>query len=58
MFRNEPAEVADAFATLLEGAYGGAFDRVVFPVYDRSKGQRTLQAFRERLGAAGQRGGA
>jgi uncharacterized protein (TIGR02452 family) len=48
VFRNDPAEVADVFGRALdEPAFSGAFDRVVFAVYDRTAGQTTLAAFRE-----------
>jgi uncharacterized protein (TIGR02452 family) len=50
VFRNEPAVVADVFANLLDGPMGGAFERVVFAIYDRSKSRSTWSAFRERLG--------
>jgi uncharacterized protein (TIGR02452 family) len=52
VFRNDPRAVADVFATLLTSAtFAGAFDRAVFPIYDRSAEKRTLQAFEERLRA-------
>lgn len=51
VFRNDPAEVAATFARLLRGAYAGAFERVVFGVYDRSRDKATLHAF-ERAFAA------
>jgi len=51
VFRNDPAHVAGVFADLLTGpALAGAFDRVVFAVYDRSAGRATLRAFQDRLG--------
>jgi uncharacterized protein (TIGR02452 family) len=51
VFRNDPAHVAGVFADLLEGpAFAGAFDRVVFAVYDRSAARATLRAFQDRLG--------
>jgi len=50
VFRNIPALVADAFGTWLESTtFAGAFDRVVFAVYDRSEQQTTLAAFRQRF---------
>ncbi len=51
VFRNEPALVADAFARLLlpPGGFAGAFDRVVFAIYDRSPGGSVCQAFSQRL---------
>lgn len=51
VFRNDPSEVAATFARLLRGAYAGAFERVVFGVYDRSRDKATLHAF-ERAFAA------
>jgi uncharacterized protein (TIGR02452 family) len=51
VFRNDPEIVADAFGVWLEGPrFRGSFERVVFAVYDRTRGQRTLGAFRARLG--------
>jgi uncharacterized protein (TIGR02452 family) len=53
VFRNDPREVAAAFAHWLQhDSFRGAFDRVVFAVYDRGKGQPNLRAFQERFGAA------
>jgi uncharacterized protein (TIGR02452 family) len=49
VFRNEPRDVADTFARLLLGPYRGAFDRAIFPVYDRTRERTTLRAFQERL---------
>jgi uncharacterized protein (TIGR02452 family) len=50
VFRNDPALVADAFGRWLESArFAGAFDRVVFAIYDRSREQTTLSAFRHRF---------
>ncbi|MFF8841834.1 TIGR02452 family protein [Streptomyces sp. NPDC015127] len=48
VFRNDPAEVAGAFRTLLGpgGRFGGHFDEAVFAVLDRTAGERTLGAFR------------
>jgi uncharacterized protein (TIGR02452 family) len=52
-FRNDPVMVADVFARLLESdPWRSAFTLVVFAVYDRSKSQANLRAFRERLGPA------
>jgi uncharacterized protein (TIGR02452 family) len=52
VFRNSPADVARAFATHLgAGArFAGAFGRVVFAVYDRSRDRATLAAFRTFFG--------
>jgi uncharacterized protein (TIGR02452 family) len=53
VFRNDPRQVADAFALGLEdGAFAGAFDRVVFAIWERNPDRPTLRAFAERLGAA------
>ena len=50
VFRNDPVEVADVFAgALADPAFGGAFDRVVFAIYDRTSGQQTLSTFRARF---------
>ncbi|MEU9125889.1 TIGR02452 family protein [Streptomyces sp. NPDC048506] len=49
VFRNEPADVAGAFATALlgTGRFAGWFDRVVFAVLDRQEDSPTRAAFRE-----------
>jgi uncharacterized protein (TIGR02452 family) len=53
VFRNDPREVADAFALGLgDAAFAGAFDRVVLAIWERSPDRPTLRAFAERLGAA------
>ncbi|WP_339168754.1 TIGR02452 family protein [Paenibacillus sp. FSL R5-0341] len=50
VFRNEPAVVAKYFHDVLVGeGFKDSFERVVFAVYDRSAGQRTLKAFQDRL---------
>lgn len=50
VFRNDPAEVAEVFARLLTAPpYAGAFARVVFAIYDRSKDRATLHAFERAL---------
>ncbi|MFB7464825.1 TIGR02452 family protein [Streptomyces sp. NPDC056224] len=49
VFRNDPAEVAEAFRGLLAGRFAGVFDRVVFGILDRDP--RTREAF-ERAFAA------
>jgi uncharacterized protein (TIGR02452 family) len=49
VFRNDPVEVAAIFRGLLDGAFRGVFERVVFAVYDRSKEQKTLRAFEQQL---------
>jgi uncharacterized protein (TIGR02452 family) len=49
VFRNEPHEAAEAFALAL-AALPGAFERVVFAVYERSGEGPNLRAFRERFG--------
>jgi uncharacterized protein (TIGR02452 family) len=56
VFRNDPGEVADAFAlALADGAFAGAFDRVVLAIWERSPERPTLRAFADRLGATGPR---
>jgi uncharacterized protein (TIGR02452 family) len=50
VFRNDPVEVAQAFARALDDArFAGAFDHVVFAVYD--PGGRNLAAFERQFGA-------
>ena len=50
VFRNDPRVVADVFARLLTtGPLAHAFERVVFAIYDRTKTEATLRAFRERI---------
>jgi uncharacterized protein (TIGR02452 family) len=49
VFRNDPHEVAEAFSLALE-ALPGAFERVVFAVYERNGEGPNLRAFRERFG--------
>ena len=50
VFRNDPAQVANLFAHWLGHArFRGAFERVVFAVYDRALRQPSLTAFRERF---------
>ncbi|ATB34837.1 TIGR02452 family protein [Cystobacter fuscus] len=49
VFRNDPREVAEAFARAL-AALPGAFERVVFAVYERGGDGPNLRAFRERFG--------
>jgi uncharacterized protein (TIGR02452 family) len=54
VFRNDPRAVAGAFAAwLAHPRFEGAFDRVVFAVYDRSADQGNLRAFQERFAPAG-----
>lgn len=58
VFRNPPEEMAQMFRSFLvreegeagvTGKYAGCFDRVLFPVYDASKGQPCLVAFQQVL---------
>ncbi|GAA1986148.1 TIGR02452 family protein [Kitasatospora viridis] len=51
VFRNDPAQVADAFGSALE-RYGPAFERVVFAVLDRAGGPNRA-AFDARFPVAG-----
>jgi uncharacterized protein (TIGR02452 family) len=54
VFRNDPVVVADAFGRWLESdKFAGAFDRVVFAIYDPSKERTTLSAFRQRFAGCG-----
>jgi uncharacterized protein (TIGR02452 family) len=47
VFRNDPAQVAGAFRTLLGpgGRFAGAFEHVVFGILDRTKGSTVRAAF-------------
>jgi uncharacterized protein (TIGR02452 family) len=47
VFRNDPPVVARIFADLLKptGKFAGAFDEVVFAVFDRSENEATYRAF-------------
>lgn len=56
VFRNEPATVARIFHEHLSlgGAFHGAFQNVVFAIYDPTPGQATLAAFQVRFGASGE----
>jgi len=50
VFGNDSADVANIFAHWLGHArFRGAFERVVFAVYDRALGQPSLTAFRDRF---------
>lgn len=52
VFRNDPIEVAAIFDRWLRSdRFRGAFARVVFAVYDRSKAQDNRRAFDRRFGA-------
>ncbi|MFJ9844605.1 TIGR02452 family protein [Kitasatospora sp. NPDC101155] len=51
VFRNDPAEVAEAFEGAL-ARYGAAFEQVVFAVWDRSPVSANRAAFEARFGAA------
>jgi uncharacterized protein (TIGR02452 family) len=49
VFRNAPTEVAAAFHQWLFGRFRGAFDHVVFAIYDRSRDRSTLAAFQRQF---------
>ena len=49
VFGNEPKDAVDAFSAALE-ALPGAFERVVFAVYERNGDGPNLRTFRERFG--------
>ena len=52
VFRNSPAQVADAFGKWLESdRFVGLFDRVIFAIYDRTPKRSTLAAFQRRFSA-------
>jgi uncharacterized protein (TIGR02452 family) len=56
VFRNRPADVAEAFMSHLEqDRFRHSFRRVEFAVYDSAPGQPNLVAFRERVDAAASR---
>ncbi|MFL5357551.1 TIGR02452 family protein [Archangium sp.] len=50
VFQNDPRDAAEAFAAGLS-QLPGAFDRVVFAVYERTGDGPNLRAFRERFGS-------
>lgn len=53
VFRNDPRQVADVFAHgLHDASFAGAFDRVVFAIWERGPERPNLRAFEERLGVA------
>nr|WP_203645525.1 TIGR02452 family protein [Streptomyces sp. SID14478] len=45
VFRNDPAQVAEAFRALLDGRFAGRFEQVVFAVLDRTREASTRAAF-------------
>ena len=46
VFRNDPREVAQAFAlALADESFAGAFDRVVFAIWERNPTRPTLRTF-------------
>jgi uncharacterized protein (TIGR02452 family) len=50
VFMNDPAMVADAFGRWLASeTFAGAFERVTFAIYDRSKGREVGAAFERRF---------
>jgi len=50
VFMNDPGMVADAFAQWMASeTFAGAFERVTFAIYDRSKGREVGTAFERRL---------
>ncbi len=46
VFRNSPAQVAEVFKGLLEGQFNRQFTRITFAIFDDSKEQTTLKAFK------------
>jgi uncharacterized protein (TIGR02452 family) len=46
VFRNSPGQVAEVFKGLLEGQFKNQFTQVTFAVFDSSKEQATLNAFK------------
>jgi uncharacterized protein (TIGR02452 family) len=52
VFRNDPEQVAEIFATwLADPRFSGAFDRVIFAIYDRRPDQPALRPFASRFGS-------
>jgi uncharacterized protein (TIGR02452 family) len=51
VFKNSPSEVANYFKYFLQeaGTFRGAFQKVIFAIYDRSPKQTTLHAFKNIL---------
>lgn len=50
VFRNNPVQVADAFGHWLDSErFRGAFERVVFAIYDTTSSRSTLRAFKQRF---------
>ena len=51
VFRNNPADIARWFAHYLtnDGKYASCFDTVFFAVYDRSKNEENINAFRQQF---------
>lgn len=50
VFRNDPVQVAKFFHdVLVQEHYREEFERIVFAVFDRTKGQSTLDAFQQRF---------
>ena len=48
VFGNNPSDVSQAFATWLNHpGFSGAFDRVIFGIYERNKNRPFLEAFRK-----------
>lgn len=47
VFRNDPRMVAEVFSGLLTGEFNGCFERVVFAVFDSSRNQAVIGAFRQ-----------
>jgi uncharacterized protein (TIGR02452 family) len=49
VFRNDPAQVAEAFRALLGpgGRFAGVFEHVVFGILDRTRDRAVLGAFEE-----------
>jgi uncharacterized protein (TIGR02452 family) len=53
VFRNDPRAVAGVFSRLLASPpFAGAFRRVVFAIFDRSRTRSTLRAFEEQFAEA------
>ena len=49
VFRNKPTEVAAVFHRWLSGRFKGAFDLVVFAIYDHTREGSTLDAFQRQF---------
>ncbi|MBU7569314.1 MAG: TIGR02452 family protein, partial [Flavobacterium sp.] len=47
VFRNEPKEVAQLFKEIISEKYSGAFQKIVFAVYDTSEKKLNFKVFED-----------